>query len=65
MQEIAVIGPGGAVETTLEGLEEAARRLSGGKYRMAPEVEEIARRLIAEHHKHLAAARIAYLMADK
>lgn len=33
-------------------------------YWIAAEVEEIARRLIPEHHKHLAAARIAYVFAE-
>lgn len=58
------------LDGTLEELKEALDRVAdsaaqSGKYRFAAEVEEIARKLIAEHHPHLASAKIAYLMADK
>ena len=35
------------------------------EYRRAPEVEEVARELIREHHPHLAGERIEYLFIEK
>jgi hypothetical protein len=53
----------GELKDALDRVADSATQ--SGKYRFAAEVEEIARRLIAEHHPHLASAKIAYLMADK
>ncbi|HHY95891.1 MAG TPA: hypothetical protein GX513_12925 [Firmicutes bacterium] len=67
MTRLTLIAPGQEpVETTLEEMTRAAERMTEpvGKYRLAPEVEAIARRLIPEHHKHLATAHIAYIMAE-
>lgn len=58
------------LEGTVDELKQALDRVAAGapvdkepRYWLAPQAEEVARRLIPQHHKHLANARIAYIFA--